>query len=389
MITYADVEDLLDFQSKDQPTISFYLNTDRSRFNLDQQQLIARNLLRDGRRTVESGSWTDAVRNNLLGDLKKIETTVNKLLEPTFQPRGLAIFSCEKAGLWRVFHLPRPVPSALIMEYSPHIRPLTLILDEYHRFAVLLLDRKNAELYDVYIGDIVKVENAFLAMGPEAPPPHPGAVDHVGAFDRGISKHKDEEEMFRHFRHTADVIFHQFHRRHFEYLVLGGQQTILSQFENFLHPSLQEKLVARFPAEPGRMKPNKILEEVGAIERRVEAETEKRLIRQLVDTAGSRGLAVLGLEPVLKALGIGAVHMLFVEEGWQVPGVVCRKCNYLALQGDLCPSCSGTVTATSDIVDDAIEVALKTGSMIEHVNPSTGIGEYGHIGAILRYRVAS
>lgn len=389
MITYANVEDLLDFQSKDQPTISFYLNTDRSRLNLDQQQLMARNILRNGRRTIESGFWSDEVRSNMQGDLKKIETAVVKLLEPTYQPRGLVIFSCEKAGLWRVFHLPRPVPSALFIEYSPHIRPLTLILDEYHRFAALLLDRKNAELYDIYIGDIVKVENAFLATGPEAPPPHPDAVDHVGSFDRGMSKHKDEEEMFKHFRRTADVVFHQFHRRHFEYIVLGGQQTILSQFENFLHPSLQEKLVARFPAEPGRTKPKKILEEVGAIERRVEAETEKRLVRQLVDTAGSRGLAVLGLDSVLKALIVGAVHMLFVEDGWQVPGMVCRKCNYLGLKGDLCPSCNDRLTATGDIVDDAIEVALKTGSMIEHVNPSSGIGEYGHIGAILRYRVTA
>ncbi len=384
MITYPDVEDLLDFRSKGQPIVSFYLNTDRSRYSLDQQRVTCRNLLREGRRNMESGPWSESAKAHLSEDLNRVEKFLDQVLEPTFSPRGLTIFACHEAGLWRVFHLPRPVPSGLMLELTPHIRPLTLILDEYHRFGVLILDRRAAELHEVYIGEIIKLEEAFAATT------HAvllsTAVEHPGSADRGISTHRSDEEMQKHFRRVADITFHQFHRRHYEYLVLGGQQPLLVQFENFLHPSLQERLVGRFPAEPGKARPAKILEEVSSIERKVEIETEKLLVRQLIDSAKSRGLALLGLDKVLSALRVGAVHMLFVEDGWHKPGVLCRNCGFLGLQGNNCPGCGSQIDQVHDVVDDVIESALKTGSIIEHVNPMAGLGDQGHIGAILRFK---
>jgi len=386
MITYPDIEDLLDFRSLKQPIISIYLNTDRSRFTLDQQRATVRNLLREGRRSAETGPWDEAVRTAVLGDLERLEKYFNDELEPTLQHRSLAVFSCREANLWRVFGLPRPVPSNLMLENTPHIRPLTLILDEYHRFGVLLLDRNQAELYEVYIGEILKLEQAFELPGAADLSLHPSPIESPGSRDRGMS-HRSEEEMQKHFRRVADILLHQFHRRHCEYIILGGQQQILVQFENFLHPTLQERLAGRFSAEPGKMRTSKILEEVGAIERKVETETEKRMVEQLLNSARSRGLAVLGLDDVLSALEMGAVHLLFVEEDWRRPGVLCRNCGFLGLTDNKCPGCGQEPIHVSDMVEEVIESAIRTGSIIEHVNSQAGLADHGHIGAILRFKV--
>jgi len=384
MITYPDVEDLLDFRSHKQPIISFYLNTDRSRYTLDQTQVAARNLLREGRKSIEGGPWNEAVREDLSKDLARLERYIKDELGPGFPHRGLAVFSCGEAKLWRVFGLPRPVPSSFTLEFTPHIRSLTLILDQYHRFGVLLSDSRAAELFEVYIGEILKLEDAFEATLPQAPPS--AAVEHPGSGDRGIAR-RGEEETQKHLRRVADVLFHQYHRRHYEYIILGGKQQLLMQLENFLHPTLKGLIVGRFPAEPFKTRPAKIMEEVAMIEREVEAESEQRLVKQLVDSAKARGLAVLGLSESLKALQMGAVHQLFVEDGWRKAGVLCRKCAFLGIYEESCPRCSSKTDRVSDVIDEAIESAIRTGSMIEHVNPAAGLAEHGHIGAILRFRI--
>ncbi|RJP76940.1 MAG: hypothetical protein C4524_09335 [Candidatus Zixiibacteriota bacterium] len=384
MITFLDVEDLLDLRSGGQPVVSFYLNTDRSRHTLDQQRVQARNLLREGRKSAEAGPWDETVKAGLLADLDHLDRYLNDLLEPTFPHRGLAVFACQAIQLWRVFNLPRPVPSGVYLEMAPHIRPLTLIMDEYHRFGVLLLDRRTAELYEVYMGEILKLEEAFPASAPPAPVSL--AVEHPGSGDRGMS-HRGEEETQRHFRHVADALFHRYHRRHYEYLVLGGQQSLLTQFESFLHPTLKERVVGRLAGEPGKTRPARILEETAEIERRVESENERRMVRQLADTAMGRGLAVMGLHPVLEALHRGAVHILLVEEGWHQSGVICRQCGWVGIEGESCPDCRAATEAVGDMADDVIEAALRTGSMIEHVHPTSGLGDHGHIGAFLRFKV--
>lgn len=385
MIKYSDLEDLLDLRSPQQPILSVYLNTDRSRYPLDRQRMEVRNLLREGRKAIETGAWNESVRKALMVDLEKVEQFLAEEMTPDLSHRGLALFICQEVNLWRTFGLPRPVPTSWKLEYAPYLRPLTLILDEYHRFGVLLLDRKTAEMYEVYIGDILKIEEAFKPS--VTAPLQVMAVEHPGSGDRGISTHREEADLQKHFRRLADTSFHLFHRRHYEYLILGGQQSLLAQFENYLHPTLQEKLVGRFSAEPGKTRPAKILEEVAAIERKVETETEKRLILQLVNTAKSRGLAILGLDPVMAALKSGAVHMLFVEDGWHTPGFLCRNCGFLSLSNVTCISCGEDLVPASDIVDDLIESALRTGSIIEHVHPAAGLQDQGHIGAILRFKL--
>ncbi|MCX6641205.1 MAG: hypothetical protein NTW14_12140 [bacterium] len=384
MITYLDVEDLLDFRSAKQPIISLYLNVDGSRVSHDQQKVFSKNLVREGRKIIEAESYEIEVRTRLQSDLDKIEKYLSDELAPGLTYRGLAVFACQEAGMWRVFQLPRPVPSSLFIEESAHIRPLTLILDEYHRFGVLLLGKTQAELYDVYIGEIIKVDQTFTATPVVSK--SPAAVDGPGSGDRGQSRHS-EEEMQKHFRHAADVLFHQFHRRHYEYLVLGGQQQVLAQFENFLHPTLKENIAGRFSAEPGKTRTAKILEEVSLIERKVETKTEKLLVKKLVNTALGRGLAVLGMDNVLTALQVGAVHMLLVEDGWHTEGSICRNCGFFGVKLETCPGCKKEMSQLTDMVDEVIESSIKTGSIIEHVHSQAGLAEHGHIGAILRFHI--
>ncbi|HEX7342950.1 MAG TPA: peptide chain release factor 1, partial [bacterium] len=62
--------------------------------------------------------------------------------------------------------------------------------------------------------------------------------------------------------------------------------------------------------------------------------------------------------------------------------------DFLTLHGEACPSCGQPLNRASDIVDEAIEAAIRTGSIIEHVDSASGMDENGHVGAILRFRIS-
>jgi peptide subunit release factor 1 (eRF1) len=119
----------------------------------------------------------------------------------------------------------------------------------------------------------------------------------------------------------------------------------------------------------------------------VESKTEKKAIEQLVNSAHGRGMAVLGLEESLTALQMGAVHILYVQDGWHAPGVLCRNCGLFGIEKEICPGCGSKTTQVADMVDEVIETAIKTGSIIEHVHPDSGLEKHGRIGAVLRFKV--
>ena len=84
---------------------------------------------------------------------------------------------------------------------------------------------------------------------------------------------------------------------------------------------------------------------------------------------------------------MGAVHILVVQEDWHTPGVICRNCGLFGLNRDNCPGCGSEMTQVADMVDEVIEAAVRTGSIIEHVQPQAGLEEHGKIGAVLRFKV--
>jgi peptide chain release factor subunit 1 len=67
--------------------------------------------------------------------------------------RGLAIFTAQEHGLWRIFRLPVPTRPADDRRSTVSTTLLTLI-DEFERYMILLVDKQTARLFVVYLGEI-------------------------------------------------------------------------------------------------------------------------------------------------------------------------------------------------------------------------------------------
>jgi peptide subunit release factor 1 (eRF1) len=122
------------------------------------------------------------------------------------------------------------------------------------------------------------------------------------------------------------------------------------------------------------------------IEDQVEWEREKRLAEELVHKAGAGSLAVSGVGATLSALVRGEALTLLVEDGFEMPGFVCYSCHYTNLGEGHCPECRKPLEPCPDIVDEAIELALRKNCQIEHVRGPTALRDAGRMGAILRFQ---
>jgi peptide subunit release factor 1 (eRF1) len=123
-------------------------------------------------------------------------------------------------------------------------------------------------------------------------------------------------------------------------------------------------------------------------ERSSEAQTVKEVLRGIAKNEKT----VAGLGRTLKALNSDRVWELIYSEGLSAPGFECAKCAALfSVKRNSCTYCGGSVHAVADVVERAVDHALRKGARIELVtgDASTSLNSVGGIGAFSKAKAVS
>jgi peptide subunit release factor 1 (eRF1) len=104
----------------------------------------------------------------------------------------------------------------------------------------------------------------------------------------------------------------------------------------------------------------------------------------MLEGVGS-GWALNGLTPTLRALSRGQVRSLLVDADAAEPGFRCGDSGRLALTERECRG-EGEPVPVLDVVDDAIEEALRQGVGVNVVYEPEARGAIDGLGALLRFR---
>ena len=379
MITRSQVDSLLQFHGGEYLTTSCYLNLDRGKYPPQMLKIQVKDLLQAAQQELSAKAGAHASRESLRGDFERIEEYIMQEIT-TNHHKALAIFSCSARKFWLAFGLPRMGRNILIADLIPYVRPLTAILAEYHRYAVVLVDRVMGQVFELYMGEIVERADVVAEVPRRV---KEGGLG--GREERKIERHH-EQALHQHFQQLADETFKLFQRDKFDYLILGGHRELLREFKQHLHPYLKERWAGDFPAEPCKASAADVLARGLEIEDQVEWEHEKRLAEELVHKAGAGSLAVSGVGATLGALARGEAQTLLVEDGFELPGFACYRCHFTNLGGGDCPECQQPLEPCPDVVDEAIELALRKHCHIEHVRGATALRDAGRMGAILRFQ---
>ena len=209
---------------------------------------------------------------------------------------------------------------------EPFLTPLTLALDEYERYGVVYVDSKRLRLFEVFLGEIDEIADAFRPWAPgqddrlsHSKRTHPAYVasrDHSG---RERVARRMDEWTYRFYKQSAQELDAAVRERGLDRLILMGPEEDVWHFESALPKPLRERIVAHEPSlsSPGASA-SEVLERVSGVIRDVESRKEG----ELLDAIRERG--TWGIEQCLEDLQQGRVQVVAVPvdlEGqvWFVP----------------------------------------------------------------------
>ena len=370
---------LAGFKSESLSTMSFYLDTDKSRQTKKEIAVSFKNLLSEGRTRLESLDLSRVRKESLLQDLDKIGRFGTQSL-PAWNAAGLAVFSCTGAKFWEELALPRAPRNHFIFDRSLYVRPLTAMLDEYRRICALLLTRQEARWYKVFMGEISLLDGLKSDV-----PSRVREGGWQGYESKRIERHIDAH-LHDHFKKASLKTFDLFKKNQFDWLFLGCKEEYRSDFEPLLHPYLKERLKGWLKTDSNNTE-DKILKQALEMERKLKVEEEAALAQTLVSELEKGGRAVSGMREVLRKLNTWEVQSLVLSRNFSAEGRTCPKCYYLYVDEVRCPVCQVKTEKVQDIVHESVHAALDKKIQVRYVTPPSKLDRYGKIGAFLRFKV--
>lgn len=375
---------------------SVYLDLSPQARTGSQYMISFKNMEKVARKRLEEKELPTEVQDSLKEDLKKIEQYL--VPDNLKGMRGIAIFSCSARNLFETFALPLVYRNRLIQDPTPHIRQLRAIMEDFRPTLLLLIDKSIARVF--FIGLSAPQELAdYIYPGGILPPKfhedegpsfkgrRMGGTSSLPAHGYGEHKFQQKEKMIlhKHFDEVNKKLLRLLEERPFERMVIAGPRTEAEAFRAYLHPYLEKRLVGIVHQDVRRISPTQLANLAYQAIEEAERQEEIRLLEEWKEKIPS-GWAIAGLDPVLRALYYGQVRTLLVNEDFQAPGYRCDN-GMLTVDVDSKQDLCENPVPVEDVVDDAIEQALESGSQVNILRHDETKKELPDIGAILRYRL--
>ena len=335
--------------------LSVYLNVDQSQ--VSNQNRGFEQQLRDMISSIRTTIHDAAEMERFVTAAHHIEDFISAH-DPT--ERGFVMFFDGLDGFsWRQV-LDVPIHSQARWDRELFLQPLANILDQFERYGVVLVDNDRLRLFTVFLGDIEEV--SAEASGPNT---------HL----RRLIKEVDGMVQIKQVQHV----------------VLGGDSEITSRLRNRLPKRLTALVVGTvsIAIDAGAQD---VLSKITPIAEEYERSTEAQTVKEVLRGVARNEKTVAGLGRTLKAVNSDRVWELIYSEGLSSPGFECVKCAALfSMKRRSCTYCGASVHPVGDVVERAVDHALRKGAKIEVVTGEAcaSLNTVGGIGAFLKARAVS
>ncbi|MHA6795842.1 baeRF10 domain-containing protein [Pseudonocardia bannensis] len=357
MLTVDTLQRITEFNGDGLPVLSVYARVNPA--NRTDYQSQVGSLLHQMRAVADDPDLSHEAMVSLRDDIAAIKAASE---QPQPDALGVAYFCCSGRGLFEQVELPRPVRERIVVDQTPWVQPLTLVLEEYHRLRIAVVDRANAHFWDLYqdeIEDRGRLRDKHLRK-----------PDYAYGDREYETRNKVETLARKHYRKVVEQLAEDARNREFDLLAVGGHEEELPEFVDFLPRDLRDKLAGTFQVDPNvaaNSDRGVLVERARAILEKWERAEEERLVAETYERRAMRAPAAIGLPECLWGATTAAIDLLLVQEGAQAPGVVCDESGWLGLRGDTCPICGKQTRETPDVVDELVQAVMDESASVEHV----------------------
>jgi peptide subunit release factor 1 (eRF1) len=367
-------------RSEDHRIVTCYLKVEPRDRARGKYLIKLKNRIREVESALTALELPRGTREAVSADLRRIQ---DQLREPKRLPasQGVAIFACGPLKLFEMVGLPSVHRSRLAVDRTALVRELTAVEDEIGTLLTVVVDRTAARIFEVTAFGATEVED-LRADSTRGGRYHGDRADAPGKGEHTWNNRIREEKQ-RHFATVAQRLFELHQRRPVHGVVLAGPGREAGAIAAFLHPYLAERLMGVVSLNPKEVRPSLVYEATLQARSEFEREAERSVAHGLEDAVGS-GWAVNGVEATLKALGRGQVRTLLIDGESQQPGFRSATGQLAAGERDL--RGENGVVPVLDVVDDAIEEALRQRLEVEVVYDEEARAAVKGLAGLLRFR---
>jgi peptide chain release factor subunit 1 len=373
MLNREELKEIAKLTTGDSYYVSLYLNTNPRTNTRNNYVIHVKNMFK---KTTDG--LNKAVTKRVQADLKKINAYI--LANKRIFKQGLAILSAQEKDFWKEFHLSLPIKNELIIDNTPYIKPLLDILDNYQRYAILLVGKDSARLFVIHLGEIEEYTEVHTDDVP-------GRHKKGGWFslsEKSYERHTDYHVGL----HLKDVIRQLegfLSREYVGRLLLGGTEEAVTKVKGMLPKKLAKKVIGTFQAEMFANS-KEVLRKAEPLLRVAERKKDEKTVDDLLTRAMKNESAVIGIEDVLHTLQEGRIMKLLFLKDFKKSGLTCQNCGFLTVQAiSNCPYCKGKTKRVNYIVDLLAQKAVEQGALIEVLADNKKLKDAGKIGAFLRF----
>jgi peptide subunit release factor 1 (eRF1) len=308
----------------------------------------------------------------------------------TYEPesRVLALFSDETDGFFRHLEFDVNLPAQARWDREFFLQPLANALNDSENYGIVLVDRNNLRLLTVFLGHIQEQVREGFGSGRVRHIKTVG-MDHLGSASR--VQRKADEHVRLNLRHVIKMMDWLIQAKDLNRLILVGTPEVTAELRRLLPNQLAIRIMGTVNVAMDAQLSD-ILAATKLIAEQFDRKAELHTVGEIVTTAEKTDKAVLGLRHTLKALNSDRVWELVYSHNLRARGFECSKCAALFSAGKAaCQYCGGAIQAVGDIVERAVERALRNGAKVEALaeEASTFLDNSGGIGAFLKRRTGT
>ena len=311
-------------------------------------------------------------------DVQRIQDYLGRKDRPSGQ--GLAIFACAGSDLFEAIPLEAPIAEhSLFIGSVPHLYPFARLVENYPRYAAVMLDTNKAR---IFVFGAAKAERDEKVVGEKT------RRTSKGGWSQARYQRRADNFHTLHVKEVVDTLDKIVREESVDHIVVAGAEVAMPILREQLPKHLADKIVEIGAHEDGES--GSFVERTLAALREKDAETDVEKVQELMEAWQSGGLGVAGPEATLSALQLGQVDELIITGSPEMLKPV------QTLPDDAAPGAvqvdSSNPSGTADegrlkLSDELVTRAQQTAARIRFIEDDSLLADVGGVGALLRFRI--
>jgi peptide subunit release factor 1 (eRF1) len=369
------IRQLAAFEPTGLPVLSLYLDLSADQHGRETHGAFVRKALGERVRSLRQNT---PERDSLERDAARIDEYLRDAVRPS--ANGLALFTCSGAGFFDAVQLDTPVERHwLFSGQVPHLYPLVRLVDRYPRYAAVMLDTHQAQIYVFGLNTVEREADVVNEKTRRST---------VGGWSQARYQRRADNMHVQHVKEVVETLDRLVADEHLSHIVVIGSDVAVPLLRQELPQRLSEKLVDVIRLQRGAGQDAILHATLDAL-RQQDATTDAEHVARMLDAWRAGGLAVAGPAATLEALQLGQVDELLIAS---TPQSIAPETTP-AVDVTAGPLSVGTsnpdVPPASRLVvaDELVTRAEQTGARVRFIEDASLLESVGGVGAMLRFRL--